>query len=85
MESIKSVPNLPSFLELLKVFCFLKGSIISPNFRSYYHPNVFTFSKVTTGTFYAMSQHEMWLLKLYNKNISFMAAIKKIPVSSLIQ
>ena len=76
-ESTQSVPNFTSFLKVLKEFHFLKGaSIIYLNLA----PTITQVSKYigkSTCTFYAIRQHKMLLLILYNPNKMFMAAILK--------
>ena len=59
-ESTQSLPNVTSFLKLLKEFRFLKGArIISLNFSPYYRSFLNTLVKATACTFYATCQHKM--------------------------
>ena len=62
MDSIKSMSNFISFLELLKEFCFLKGaSTISLYFGLYICSNteIHVYWKCKTCTLYALIQHKM--------------------------
>ena len=76
-ESTQSVPNFTSFKKLIKEFRFQKESV---SFLSILAPTIAQVPKYigkTTFTFYAISQHKMYLLILYNQNNIFMAAILK--------
>ena len=72
MESTKCGPNFPLFLELLKVFCFLKGaSTSSLSFRPLSLKMPKYIGNNTTCTCYAMSQHNMQLLNCSTTKITF--------------
>ena len=75
-ESTQSVANFTSFLKLLKEFRFLKKQI---SFLSILASTItqgpkYTW-KATLCTFYAISQHKMYLLIRYNPNKSWVTAI----------
>ena len=61
MEPTKSMPNFPSFLNLLEEFHFLKGvSTISLNLGPYFHSNAEIYiGKAKPCTCYDIIQHKM--------------------------
>ena len=78
MESTKSMPNFPYFLDLLKELHFLKEQVPFVSMLGHIFAQIPKYiGKDIACTCFAIIQYKMGLLKLNNQNKVFMAAILK--------